>query len=149
MPKLKNQKLLDKNFIEEFDYEKTKLAVLDYFKNYRNYKIKVSLYDSTISSPLSNDNLGIYSSFVNDPTSRKAERFLYERTYIENMEKTFYKLKLRLTDDEKIIFNMAILSKHTDQDIAEALSLEVSSIYCRKKSCFIKVAIFYNKEVLK
>ena len=54
-----------------------------------------------------------------------------------------------LTDDEKMIFNLSILSSHTDEELAEKLSLDKSNIYKRKKSCFIKVALFYNIDVLK
>ena len=67
--------------------------------------------------------------------------------YIDAMNESFRALRLRMTSDEKIIFKYSILSRHTDEEIAERLSLDKSSIYQRKKSCYIKVAKYYHIEV--
>ena len=80
---------------------------------------------------------------------QKAIKILECKEYIDSMNKQFKRLRLRLTDDEKIIFNYSILSKHTDEELADRLSLDKTSIYHRKKSCFIKVAQYFNIEVLK
>ena len=96
---------------------------------------------------LSNDSMGIFSSNISDPTSKRALKIIEYKDYIDSMNKQFVALRLKLTSDEKIIFNYSILSRHTDEELAEKLSLEKSGIYLRKKSCYIKVAKYFHIEV--
>lgn len=149
MPKINKPVILSKEIIEEYDYEKTKLRVLNYFCEYRRYMNKIDLIEGSYNSSLSNDNLGIFSSQKNDPTLLKVQKIEFERNYINRVNKSLRILRLKLTPDEKIILDYSILTKHTDDDLALALSLDKSNIYQRKKSCFIKVAIYYQIEVMK
>lgn len=149
MPRVSKPKLYQSEIINAFDYQKTKENVLEYFSKYRLYSNNINLLLNTCSSSLSNDNLGIYSSKVTDKTSATAIKIIEYKEYIEEISKNFRKLRMYLTDDEKMIFNLSILSSHTDEELAEKLSLDKSNIYKRKKSCFIKVALFYNIDVLK
>ena len=91
--------------------------------------------------------LGIFSSSISDPTSKRALKIVECKEYIESMNKQFKSLRLKLTSDEKIIFNYSILSRHTDEEIAEKLSIDKSNIYIRKKSCYVKVAKYFHIEV--
>ena len=124
MPRVSKPKLYQSEIINAFDYQKTKENVLEYFSKYRLYSNNINLLLNTCSSSLSNDNLGIYSSKVTDKTSAIAIKIIEYKEYIEEISKNFRKLRMYLTDDE-------------------------SNIYKRKKSCFIKVALFYNIDVLK
>lgn len=147
MPKIKEPKLYDKEVLEEYNYPETREMVLHYFSKYRAYSVKVEEICDSYQSPLSNDSMGIFSSNISDPTSKRALKIIEYKEYIDYMNKQFKGLRLRLTSDEKIIFNYSILSRHTDEELAEKLSMEKSSIYHRKKSCYIKVAKYFHIEV--
>jgi len=149
MPKVKKPKIYDKEIIEIYDYPETRNGVLEYFSKYRAYSLKISAIVNSYNCSLSNDNMGIFSSNISNPTSRKATRIVEYKEYIDSMNKTFKALRLKLTEDEKVIFNYSILSRHTDEELAEELCMDKTSIYPRKKSCFIKVAQHYNIDVLK
>lgn len=149
MPKVEKPKLYDMEILELYDYSKTRSEVLNYFAKYRTYVIKIESLRNVYRCPLGNDNMGIFSSGKCDPTSDAATKTTEYSNYIDFMNKKLKTLRLRLTDDEKVIFNYSILSKHTDEELADRLALEKSSIYHRKKSCFIKVAQYFRIEVLK
>ena len=147
MPKVKEPKLYAKEVLDEYDYPQLKEVVLNYFSKYRAYSVKIEEICDTYSSPLSNDSMGIFSSSISDPTSKRALKIVECKEYIESMNKQFKSLRLKLTSDEKVIFNYSILSRHTDEEIAEKLSIDKSNIYIRKKSCYVKVAKYFHIEV--
>lgn len=149
MPKVTKPKIYSLDIIAEYDYPKTRAEVLQYFSKYRSCMAKMDVVLNSYNCSLANDNMGIFSSGRSDTTSEKALRILKCKEYVDSMNKKLKALRLRLTDDEKIIFNYSILSKHTDEELAEQLCLDKTSIYNRKKSCFIKVAQYFNIEVLK
>jgi len=149
MPKVQKPKIYEMEIIDEFNYPETKNHVLDYFSKYRLCNAKINNILNSYNCTLSNDNMGIFSSRISDPTSSKATKIIECKDYVEDMNKDFRKLRMRLTEEEKVIFNLSILSKHTDEELAEELSLDKTNIYQRKKSCFIKVAQYYNIEVFK
>jgi len=149
MPKVQKPRIYEMEIIDEFNYPETRNHVLDYFSKYRLCSAKINNILNSYNCSLSNDNMGIFSSRKSDPTSNKATKIIECRDYVEDMNKDFRKLRMRLTEEEKVIFNLSILSKHTDEELAEELSLDKTNIYQRKKSCFIKVAQYYNIEVFK
>lgn len=151
MPKIKQPKLLENNIIEEFDYIKTKDKVLEHFYRYRTSKRKLDLisneYKACLSDIKNKTNSNVFGKI--DTTAKKAEKIINEKEYIEEIEKSLKGLKYKLTPDEKVILEYCILSTHTDEVVADVLFLEKCNIYKRKKSCFIKVALYYGLEVLK
>ena len=149
MPKISEPKLYNKEILDEYDYFQTKEEVLKFFAKYRTYKIKVEEIYDNYNSTFSDDQMGIFSSKLNDPTAKRALKIVEYKKYLDAMDKKFKALRLRLTSDEKIIFNYTILSKHTDEELAEKLSLDKSNIYLRKKSCYIKVAKYFHIDIFK
>jgi len=147
MPKISVPKLYDKEILEEYNYPETRDIVLQYFAKYRAYSNKIDELRDSYNGSLSNDNMGIFSSSINDPTSKRALRIAEYKEYIESMDEHLRTLKLKLTSEEKVIFKYSILSRHTDEELAEKLSLDRSNIYHRKKSCYIKVAKYFHIEV--
>ena len=147
MPKVKEPKLYAKEVLDQYNYAELKEVVLHYFSKYRAYNAKIEEICDSYNSPLSNDTMGIFSSNISDPTSKRALKLVECKEYVEYMNKQFKSLRLKLTSDEKIIFNYSILSRHTDEEIAEKLSLDKSNIYLRKKSCYVKVAKYFHIEV--
>lgn len=149
MPKVKEPKLYSKEIIEMYNYPKTRDKVLHFFLKYRLYALKIDTISDSYNCSFTNDSMGIFSCKKNDSTANKAMKILECKEYVNKMNKQFKALRYKLTNDEKIIFNYSILSRHTDEELAERLALDKSSIYQRKKSCFIKVAQYFNIEVLK
>ncbi len=149
MPKVGKPKILNQEIINAFDYPKTRLAVLDFFSKYRLYSERINAILESYNCSLANDNLGVFSSQISDKTSTNAIKIAEYKKCLDDFEISFKKLKLRMTDDEKKIFDLSILSSHSDEEVAERLSLDKSNIYSRKKSCFIKTALFYSVEVMK
>ena len=147
MPKISEPKLYGKEILDGYNYPETRDLVLQYFSKYRAYSVRVEELSEYYNAALSNDNMGIFSSNISDPTSQRALKIVEYKEYIDAMNESFRALRLRMTSDEKIIFKYSILSRHTDEEIAERLSLDKSSIYQRKKSCYIKVAKYYHIEV--
>lgn len=149
MPKIKEPKLYSKDIIDIYNYPKTKDRVLKFFSKYRLYTLKIHTISDSYNCSFINDNMGIFSCKKNDSTAKKAMQLLECEEYVNKMNKQFKSLRYKLTNDEKIIFNYSILSKHTDEELADRLCLDKSSIYHRKKSCYIKVAQYFNIDVLK
>lgn len=141
--------LLDDEIIKEYDFNKTRIMVRNHFSLYRSYSTKVEFISLRYNSPLGTDNMGSYSSLISDPTGNRVEQIERMNDYLIEMRDSFKILLMKLTNEEKIIFNMSILASNTDEDVAEALNIDKSNIYKRKKSCYIKVAIYYGLEVFK
>lgn len=149
MPKTRKPELLKNSVIDLFNYELLRLKVLAHFKEYYEKRTMIDVIEASYSSPQANDNMGIFSSRISNPTAQKGTKAIEYKNYLESVEITLRPLKLRLTKDEKIILEESILSRHTDDDLALALSIDKSCIYHRKKSCYIKVALYYGLEVYK
>jgi len=142
-------RLMDKKEIELYDVKATIENVKNHFVRYRNYKDKLDLIMDRSSSSLSNDNMGIFSSGVSDPTSSKVEQRERYRNYVDEMDKHIKIIMKKLTEDEKAIFKLSILNGNTDEDVADYISMLPQNIYQRKKSCYIKVACYFNIDVEK
>jgi len=140
-------RLMEVNEISLYDVKSTIANVKDFFAKYRNYKDKLSMIEQRISSPLGNDNMGIFSSQISDPTSSKVEQRERYKNYIDSIDANLKILEKNLTEDEKAILKLSILGGMSDECIAEYISLTLPCIYPRKKSCYIKVACYFNIDV--
>lgn len=147
MPKVREPKLYDEEVLKEYDYQKTKENVLEYFSKYRTYSKQLKNLINPLKSSLSDETMGIYNSKVSDPTYNQMSKILEYENYIESINKELKTLKLRLTSDEKVVLEYSILLKVTDEELARKLFLDKSNIYHRKKSCYIKVANFFHLAV--
>lgn len=149
MPRIGKAELLKNKVIGLFDYDKTRLAVLSHFDDYVSKKEMLDVIESAYNSPQGNDNMGIFSGKISDPTAINGTKGAEYKTYTEKVEETLRPLKLKLTADEKIILEKSILTRHIDDEVALALSMDKRNIYHKKKSCYIKVALYYGIEVYK
>lgn len=147
MPKIRKPKLLENSFISNFNYDKIRISVRNYFQEYRQKKELIDIVSLRYNSPLGSNNVGTVSSSISDTTGTKAIKCIEYQNYIDSIEKCLRPLKLKLTIDEKIILNLSILSNLTDDEVANELLIEKGSIYHRKKSCYIKVALYFGLEV--
>ncbi len=142
-------KLVPDDEIVLYNWEETRLNVRSYFSKYRIYLSKVNMIKDRYTSSLGNDNMGIYSSTISDPTANKVEQMEKYNNYIDLMNKHLEIVKKNMTADEKIILKKSILDNFNDEDLSEALNISRSHIYQRKKSCYIKVARYFDLEVEK
>lgn len=142
-------RLMESNEISLYDVKSTIFNVKNFFAKYRNYKDKLDMIEQRISSPLGNDNMGIFSSQISDPTSSKVEQRERYINYIDSMEEHLQVIRKNLTDDEKTILNLSILGNMSDECIADIIALTPPNLYPRKKSCYIKVACYFNIDVEK
>ncbi len=140
-------RLMTDDEIKLYNYDQTKYNVKSYFSKYRNYKDKLDLIKDRYSGSLSNDNMGIFSSNISNPTANKVEQSERYNNYIDLMDKHITVLKNHLTKDEKIILKMSILSSYTDEAVCEQLSIYIQNFYQRKKSTYIKVACYFGIDV--
>jgi hypothetical protein len=136
--------------IELYNYDSTRKEVEKLYCKYRAYKIKEDIISKRIKSSLSLDNLGIFSTTISDPTGSKVEQLQRYSDFIELIEKTYQAFSSELTPDEKIIYKKTLLNNMPDNEVMELLCLSNNTSYFnRKKSCYIKVARWFDLEVYK
>lgn len=135
--------------VESFDYEKTKAEVDKLFSKYRSYKSKHDIILKRYKSSLSLDNLGIYSSSPGDPVSNRVEQAEHYIKFVETIDKIYELCCSDLSKDEKIVYKKCLLSRHTEDELMEDLSMSHGSTFIRKRSCYIKVAKWFDLEVYK
>lgn len=140
-------RLMDVNEIMLYDTKATMQNVKKYFAKYRNYKDKLSMIKEKMSTSLGEDNMGIYSSNISDPTGAKVEQSERYSKYIEYIDANLKIIRKNLTEDEKAILKLSILDSKTDEFIAEYISVAIQNFYQRKKSCYIKVACYFDIDV--
>lgn len=145
----KEIRIMSLDEISYYDVKKTMKNVKNYFSKYRNYQSKIYLIQQYNSCSLGNDNLGIFSSNISDPTANKVEKYERQLNYVNQMDAYLKNLKKNLTEDEKVILQFSILDCKTDEVIAEIISVAIQNFYQRKKSCYIKVACYFDLEVEK
>lgn len=141
--------LLSIEDINIYDWDKTKEKVRNYFAKYRNYMSKINMIESRYSCSLSEDNFGIFSSMINDPVLNKIEQMDKYHRYIDQINMHLKNVMENMTCDEKIILKNSILDNLTDEELSDILSIARQHIYNRKKSCYIKVAQYFDLEVEK
>ena len=143
-------KILSECTLANFDYKATKHNVDRFFAKYKSMKDKEELVRKRYNASLSNDNLGIFSSGVSDPVGNKVEQLEKYRKFIDTVDKVFELNSCDLTEDEIIIYKKSLIGRTPDEDLLEFLNIESrSSLTPRKKSCIIKVALWFDLEVFK
>lgn len=135
--------------VEVFDYEKCKKNVDSLFSKYRSFKKKIDIIKKRYKACLSLDNLGIYSTSISDPVGNTVEQAdKYER-FINTIDSIYEINKDDLSADEIIVYKKSIICKCTDEDLSEFLSMSKGSCFNRKRSCYIKVARWFDLEEYK
>lgn len=145
--KKKKTTILSMEDIEIYDWDRTRLNVRNYFSKYRNYMSKINLIEERYTNLSLEDDYGIFSTTINDPTLNKVEQMDKYNRYIDNMNKHLKIVMNIMTCDEKIILKNSILDNLTDEELSECLNIARQHIYNRKKSCYIKVAQYFDLEV--
>ncbi len=140
---------LEVDDVDSFDYDNTKINVDNLYGKYRNYKEKEYIILKRSKSSLSLDNLGIYSSAVSDPVGNQVEQAERYSKFIETIEGIYKMYENTLSNDEKIVYQKCLVKKCTEEELETALSLSHGAMFRRKRSCYIKVAKWFDLEVYK
>ena len=143
-----SRSFIEADGIENFNYNETKKNVEQLFSKYRSFKMKEEIIEKRYKSALSLDNLGIFSSTTSDPVGNKVEQ-LEKYTNFTDLIDNIYKLnKSDLSKDEIIIYKKYLISRVRDEDLLDYLNINSNSaLFNRKRSCIIKVAMWFDLEV--
>ena len=136
--------------VENFNYSETKRNVEQLFSKYRSFKAKEEIIEKRYKSALSLDNLGIYGSTTSDPVDNKVEQMEKYTNYTDLIDNVYRINKSDLSKDEIIIYKKYLLSRVRDDDLLDYLNINSNSaLFNRKRSCIIKVAMWFDLEVYK
>lgn len=136
--------------VDNFNYSETKRNVEQLFSKYRNFKAKEDIIEKRYKSALSLDNLGIYGSATSDPVGNKVEQMEKYTNYTDLIDNVYRINKSDLSKDEIIIYKKYLLSRVRDDDLLDYLNINSNSaLFNRKRSCIIKVAMWFDLEVYK
>ena len=143
-----SRSFIEADGIENFNYKETKKNVEQLFSKYRSFKMKEEIIEKRYKSALSLDNLGIFSSTTSDPVGNKVEQ-LEKYTNFTDLIDNIYKLnKSDLSKDEILIYKKYLISRVRDEDLLDYLNINSNSaLFNRKRSCIIKVAMWFDLEV--
>jgi len=136
--------------LENFNYSETKRNVEQLFSKYRSFKIKEEIIEKRYKSALSLDNLGIFSSTTSDPVGNKVEQLEKYTSFTDLIDEVYRLNRNDLSKDEMIIYKKYLTSRVRDDDLLDYLNINSNSgLSNRKKSCIIKVAMWFDLEVYK
>lgn len=140
-------KRLDNDIIDKYDYEKVVVSVNKKFTKYRWLKTKKSLVLNKYKSPLVEEKIGDIPKTNSDTTGNKALKLIQIDEYLEQFDNELSQLKEKLTVEEKIVLQNSIIDKTTDEILSIKLSISRAKVYPYKKSCYVKVAMFFNLDL--
>lgn len=136
--------------IENFNYSETKRNVEQLFSKYRSFKVKEEIIEKRYKSALSLDNLGIFSSTTSDPVGNKVEQLEKYTSFTDLIDEVYRLNRNDLSKDEMIIYKKYLTSRVRDDDLLDYLNINSNSgLSNRKRSCIIKVAMWFDLEVYK
>ena len=134
--------------IENFNYNETKKNVEQLFSKYRSFKMKEEIIEKRYKSALSLDNLGIFSSTTSDPVGNKVEQLEKYTNFTDLIDNVYRLNKSDLSKDEILIYKKYLISRVRDEDLLDYLNINSNSaLFNRKRSCIIKVAMWFDLEV--
>ena len=136
--------------LENFNYSETKRNVEQLFSKYRSFKVKEEIIEKRYKSALSLDNLGIFGSTTSDPVGNKVEQLEKYTSFTDLIDEVYRLNRNDLSKDEMIIYKKYLTSRVRDDDLLDYLNINSNSgLSNRKRSCIIKVAMWFDLEVYK
>lgn len=129
-----NKDFIEVDDVDAFDYETTKKNVDNLYGKYRNYTNKIEIITKRYKSPLSLDNLRIFSNKTSDPVGNKVEQMDRYKVFVDIIDGIFDLNKNDLSKDEMIVYRKCIIEKFTDEELSDYLSLGRIRCYYRKRS---------------
>ena len=145
-----SRSFIEADGIENFNYNETKKNVEQLFSKYRSFKMKEEIIEKRYKSALSLDNLGIFSSTTSDPVGNKVEQLEKYTSFTDLIDEVYRLNRNDLSKDEMIIYKKYLTSRVRDDDLLDYLNINSNSgLSNRKRSCIIKVAMWFDLEVYK
>lgn len=133
--------------IQIYDYETIRNNMENLFSKYRAYKDKKETIEERLKNSIDLDNLGIFSSKKSDPTYNKVEQLDKITRFLDTVDKVVKLNKHKLSKDEYQILKKSLNYKYTTEQLSEMLNLGYQATFQRKKSCYIRVALWFDLEV--
>lgn len=95
--------------------------------------------------------MGIYSSMTSDPTGNNGMQLAKYNTYIDNIDKVCELNCHDLSKDETVLLKKFFKTRFlNDEELMEYMNINSKScLSIRKHSCYIKIAMWFDLEVLK
>lgn len=132
--------------IQIYDYETIRNNMENLFSKYRAYKDKKETIEERLKNSIDLDNLGIFSSKKSDPTYNKVEQLDKITRFLDTVDKVVKLNKHKLSKDEYQILKKSLNYKYTTEQMSEMLNLGYQATFQRKKSCYIRVALWFDLE---
>ena len=132
--------------IQIYDYETIRNNMENLFSKYRAYKYKKETIEERLKNSIDLDNLGIFSSKKSDPTYNKVEQLDKITRFLDTVDKVVKLNKHKLSKDEYQILKKSLNYKYTTEQMSEMLNLGYQATFQRKKSCYIRVALWFDLE---
>lgn len=132
--------------IQIYDYETIRNNMENLFSKYRAYKDKKETIEERLKNSIDLDNLGIFSSKKSDPTYNKVEQLDKITRFLDTVDKVVKLNKHKLSKDEYQILKKSLNYKYTTEQLSEMLNLGYQATFQRKKSCYIRVALWFDLE---
>ena len=139
--------LLPKKFMEEYDIEKSISNVKDFFKKYRRLKYKV-MFGPQLRITTQYKLVWVDESHRND--SESLDNFIeVNEEYIKISKQLEYINKTSLSEEESIFMICYLLKEYSYYRTREIIGCAQATIDNISRSCFLKLAMGLNIEVLK
>ena len=140
--------LLSLRLVKSRNYVETKRNVDEIMYKFEEYRFKYH----NILPPTITKNYEVRYESNSDMVGDKVGNFVQRKVDLEIEIKEFYdklaeSLKM-LNSKELLYFKQSYLNKLTEEAIAELLNISRESLKRIKESCIIKIAMFYNIDVM-
>ena len=140
--------LLSLRLVKSRNYVETKRNVDEIMYKFEEYRFKYH----NILPPMITTNYEVRYESNSDMVGDKVGNFVQRKVDLEIEIKEFYdklaeSLKM-LNSKELLYFKQSYLNKLTEEAIAELLNISRESLKRIKESCIIKIAMFYNIDVM-
>ena len=140
---------LDEMFLDQYDYEATKVAVFDVFKKYEIAKYKfIELSAPKITSSYEID-YTINELRKSNPTEKQSFLLLDTEEKLEKFYTVISKLSEQLNYYEKCYLVCCLYEKQTEEDIADRIGVSRPTFRKWKRTCIIKCGLSFGVAVPK
>ena len=142
--------LLGENIIERYDYEQTKNNLLDLIDYYFVYELEFHYISPPMITPSYEIRYDSNKEFTRDS---KVEKYVISKITIEEDIIAFYNdlytIYKRLNIDELKYFKQCYLKKKPEYIVMYEMNLNRRSFDKIKKSCVIKIALYFGIAIRK
>lgn len=133
--------------IDDYDYGFTRSNVERIYERYRSYKERRKSVADSKGHNMDFDGLGIYTGRITDNTSRDGIELAKYNDYIEKLDKVYELNKHKLNHDELKIYKYYLEKRYNNEELCNILHCSMNPLSIKKKTCIIKVALWFGVAV--